>query len=39
LRVFYRVDPDEPQQVLVEAIGTKERSRLVIGAQEVKDES
>jgi hypothetical protein len=39
LRVFYRLDPDEPQQVLVEAIGTKDRSRLVIGGQEVKYES
>jgi hypothetical protein len=38
LRVFYRSDPDEPQRVLVEAIGTKSRDRLMIGGQEVKHE-
>lgn len=38
LRVFYRSDPNEPQRVLVEAIGTKIRNRLVIGGQEVRHE-
>jgi hypothetical protein len=38
LRVFYRSDPDEPQLVLVEAIGIKIRNRLMIGGQEVKHE-
>ena len=38
LRVFYRSDPDEPQRVLVEAIGMKNRNRLMIGGKEVKNE-
>lgn len=39
LRVFYCSSPDEPHRVFVEAIGIKNRNRLVIGAQEVKYES
>jgi hypothetical protein len=38
LRVFYRSDPDEPRRVLVEAIETKIRDRLMMGGQEVKHE-
>ena len=38
LRVFYRSDPDDPQRVLVEVIGIKNRNRLTIGGQEVKHE-
>lgn len=38
LRVFYRSDPDEPQRVLVEAIGLKNRNRLMIRGREVKYE-
>ncbi|MFQ5668576.1 MAG: addiction module toxin RelE [Candidatus Binatia bacterium] len=39
LRVFYGSDPDVPRRVLVEAIGTKNRNRLMIGGQEVKYEN
>jgi hypothetical protein len=38
LRVFYCSDPDEPQRVLVEAIGVKKRNRLMIGGEELKHE-
>lgn len=39
LRVFYCSDPDVAHRVLVEAIGVKDRNRLMIGGQEVKYES
>jgi len=39
LRVFYCADPDVPRRVVVEAIGIKDRNRLMIGGQEVKYES
>ena len=39
LRVFYCPDPDVPHRVLVEAIGIKDRNRLMIGGQKVKYES
>jgi hypothetical protein len=39
LRVFYCSDPDVPHRVLVEAIGVKDRNRLLIRGQEVKYES
>jgi hypothetical protein len=39
LRVFYCSDPDVPHRVLVEAIGVKDRNRLMIGGQEVKNEN
>jgi hypothetical protein len=39
LRVFYCADPDVPRRVVVEAIGVKDRNRLMIGGQEVKHES
>lgn len=39
LRVFYCSDPDEPQRVLIEAIGVKNRNRLMIGGEEVKREN
>jgi hypothetical protein len=39
LRVFYSPDPDVAQRVLVEAIGIKDRNRLMIGDREVKYES
>ena len=38
LRVFHCSDPDEPLRVLVEAIGVKNRDRLMIGGEEVKHE-
>jgi len=39
LRVFYCSDPDVPRRVFVEAIGIKNRNRLMIGGQEVKYEN
>jgi hypothetical protein len=39
LRVFYSADPEVPRRVLVEAIGVKDRNRLVVGGQEVKHEN
>ena len=39
LRVFHCADPDVSRRVVVEAIGVKDRNRLVIGGQEVKYES
>jgi len=38
-RVFYCSDPDDPHRVIVEAIGVKDRNRLMVGGQEVKHES
>ncbi|MEW6369034.1 MAG: addiction module toxin RelE [Acidobacteriota bacterium] len=38
-RVFYCSDPDVPHRVLVEAIGIKDRNRLMVGGREVKYES
>ena len=39
LRVFYGRDPDDPHRVVVDAIGVKNRNRLLIGGQEVTYES
>jgi hypothetical protein len=39
LRVFYCPDPEVSHRVLVEAIGVKDRNRLMIGGQEVKYEN